>query len=427
VRRVASVSVTVALCALVASRVLAATVPAPVSTPPPTPVPPHGSPSPFPTALATPVPSLRTPKLTAGSAVLEDLDTGQVLLGIREDVPRPVASLTKIMTAYVVLHHLSPSHVVTVSAEAAQLGAARVGLSVLGVRDGEKLTVRELLEALLLQSANDAAVALADGVSATTDDFVALMNRTAGKLDLRGTRFRSPNGLDDRGHSTAWSLATLTRDAERLPLFAKLVRTEFATIPAPAGRKPRVVQNRNVLLWLYPGATGVKTGYTARSGYCLVATATSGGQRLAAVVLGEPSSQSSFNDAAALLNYGFHSFLPERVIENGRTFPATAAGERYNVAATRSLRAWVRSDERAPPAFSVRLPDRALREGDVAGTVVARIHGRVLGRVPLVVVADLGPATPPVQPGAPPPPPWWAASLQSFDRVASDVYHSVFG
>ena len=97
------------------------------------------------------------------------------------------------------------------------------------------------------------------------------------------------------------------------------------------------------------------------------------------------------------------------------------------MAATRSLRAWVRSDERAPPAFSVRLPDRALREGDVAGTVVARIHGRVLGRVPLVVVADLGPATPPVQPGAPPPPPWWAANLQSFDRVASEVYHSVFG
>src|SRR5205085_6698394 len=133
--------------------------------------------------------------------------------------------------------------------------------------------VRQLLQALLLQSANDAAVALADAVSPSTDAFVALMNRTARELHLSHTRYFSPNGLDDRGHSTARSLAAITRLGEPLPLFARTVRTKFATIPAPEGSEPREIQNRNVLLWLYPGAIGVKTGYTGQAGYCLVAAA----------------------------------------------------------------------------------------------------------------------------------------------------------
>src|SRR5207245_10689576 len=128
----------------------------------------------------------------------------------------------------------------------------------LGLRGGERLSVRHTLYALLVQAANDVAVALADHVSGTARKFVALMNREAVALGLTRTRFFSPNGLDDRGHSTARSLAALTRVAERIPVFARIVRTKFHVVPAPDGRPARHIQNRNVLLWLYPAAIGVK-------------------------------------------------------------------------------------------------------------------------------------------------------------------------
>jgi D-alanyl-D-alanine carboxypeptidase (penicillin-binding protein 5/6) len=395
------------------------------STPPPTPVPPHGSPSPFPTALATPPPSLHAPAVGAASAILEDLDTGQVLYARRVDVPRPIASVTKIMTADLTLERLRPGKVVTVSAEAAALGGQSVGVSELGLREGEQLTVRQLLDALMLQSANDAAVALADAVSPSTDAFVSLMNRTARRLGLSNTTFFSPNGLDDRGHSTARSLASLTRLAEHQPLFAHIVRTKFATIPAPAGVNPRRVQNRDVLLWLYPGALGVKTGYTAAAGYCLVAAARRHGHRLVTVLLHDGSSQQMFNDAAALLDYGFNAFHREAVLESGRTFQATAGGVEYEVAAARSIRAWVPESTHGAPEFSVEVSTEGpLTVGRHAGGVVARINHLVVGRAPLNVTNVLGP----VQPQSPPatsasPPAWWS----DLGRLAAGLYHSVFG
>jgi len=400
------------------------------SIPPPTPVPPTGSPSPFPTALATPTPTLRRPRIHAVAAVLEDLGTGQVLYGLRPDAPRAIASTTKIMTAYLVLQREQPGRVVTVGPDAASLGAENVGLLKLGLGLGEKLSVRGLLYALLLQSSNDGAVALADAVSGTTDRFVALMNRTARQIGLTRTRFYSPNGLDDRGYSTARSLAGVTRLAERIPEFAKIVRTRYRTIPAPAGRQPRTVQNRNVLLWLYPGAIGVKTGYTAKAGFCLVAAASSGGQRLVAVVLGEPSDESSFDDAATLLDYGFHAFVRRQVVTAGQTFRFAVRGTTYAFEAARSLRAWILASRTArPPRYSLRISSRRpLVRGRPAGSVRVRLGGTILGTVPLVVTARLGPAGRGTSPGPPlVPMPWWARGLGSIGRVASSLYHSVFG
>src|SRR5436305_6418416 len=163
------------------------------------------------------------------------------------------------------------------------------------------------------------------------------MNRAARRLGLARTVFYSPNGLDDRGHSTARAVATLTRAAERSQVFASIVGTKFASIPAPPGEGPRRVQNRNVLLWLYPCAIGEKTWYMAKSGYCLVAAAEAAGQRLLAVVLDDTSSSASFSDAAALLDYGFHSFLARQVVRTGELFPVTTRGIRYEVRAARSL------------------------------------------------------------------------------------------
>jgi D-alanyl-D-alanine carboxypeptidase len=416
----------VVVLGVAASTALAQIEPVATSTPPPTPVPPHGSPSPFPTALATPPPTLHAPEVGAASAILEDLDTGQVLYARRVDVPRPIASVTKIMTADLTLERLRPRNRVTVSAEAAALGGESVGVSELGLREGEQLTVRQLLDALMLQSANDAAVALADAVSPSTDAFVALMNRTAKRLGLSDTTFFSPNGLDDRGHSTARSLASLTRLAEEQPLFARIVRTKFATIPAPSGLNARRVQNRNVLLWLYPGAIGVKTGYTAAAGYCLVAAAKRHGHRLVTVLLRDGSSQQTFDDAAALLDYGFNAFHRENVLQPGRTFHVTAGGVGYEVAAARSIRAWVPEATHAAPEFSLEVSTEGpLVVGRHAGGVVARINHLVVGRAPLKVTDVLGPVQPPNPPGTTEPsaPAWW----NDLGRLAAGLYHSVFG
>jgi serine-type D-Ala-D-Ala carboxypeptidase (penicillin-binding protein 5/6) len=426
VRRTAPLLALVVALGLAASSAVARVGPAPTSTPPPTPVPPHASPSPFPTALATPPPGrVQAPTVGAESAILEDLGTGQVLYAKRVDVPRPIASVTKIMTADLALRRLHPGTLVTVGPEAAALGSHDVGISELGLREGERLTVEQLLEALLLQSANDAAVALADAVSPSTDAFIALMNRTAKRMGLRHTVFFSPNGLDDRGHSTARSLATLTRTALQLPLFASLVRTKFATIPAPTGVKPRKIQNRNVLLWLYPGATGVKTGFTDAAGYCLVAAATKKGHHLVAVLLKDGSSQQSFNDGAALLNYGFNAFRRQVVLEPGQIFPVTAGGIRYQVASLRSISARVPMGETS--VFSVNVSSKGpLAQGQRAGVVIARVNGLVVGRAPVKVTAVLGPVPHPTPPAGPPragSPPW----LVDLGRAAAGLYHSVFG
>src|SRR5207245_10397214 len=151
--------------------------------------------------------------------------------------------VTKVMRALLVVGKLSPGGVVTIGRDATAQSGSRLGLAV-----GERITVRNLLYGLLLQSSNDAAVALADAVAGSAPSFVRLMNERAGELGLANTRFASPNGLDDTGHSSAADLAAMTRLAYGHALFAQIVRTRTWNVPAPTG-PPRHIQNRNALLW----------------------------------------------------------------------------------------------------------------------------------------------------------------------------------
>ena len=387
----------------------------PASAPPPTPVPPLGEPSPFVTDLHTPAPPAARPQIDAASAILVDLDSGQVLLQLAPDRRLPIASVTKIMTALLVLERTSLDDVVTVSDDAT-FQPDLAGLSSLGLRPGERITVQELLYALLLQSANDAAIALAEHVSGTEERFEAAMNARARQLGMDDTRFRSPNGLDDRGYSTARDLTILTREVYATqPGFGRMAATRFHDVPAPAG-PPRTIQNRNVLLWLYPGAFGVKTGYTARAGFCVVAAAQRDGRRLVAVVLG--STGEPFSEAAALLNYGFAAFTRQRFAGPGE--PAgtiSLPGGSVAVVTGTGLDALV-------PVASV---DRATRTitvaegaayppapGEQVATMEVAIPGLVLGQVPLI--AETVPP-PPALPGGGS---WWA-------RAAGAVSDAVGG
>jgi D-alanyl-D-alanine carboxypeptidase (penicillin-binding protein 5/6) len=390
--------------------------------PPPTPVAVPGggtSPSPFPQTLRTPEPSTaEPPEIRAASAVLMDLDTGQVLYSLDPAAKRPIASLTKIMTAYLVLSRTSPNDVVTVSPDAAS--GRIVGISGLGLVDGERLPVQQLLYALLLQSANDAAVALAEDVSGTVDAFVKTMNRTAANLGMTRTRFASPNGLDDAGYSTARDLATLTRAAYGRHAFGSIVATRFHTIPAPRG-DPRIVQNRNALLWLYPGAIGVKTGFTSAAGFNVVAAADRGDQRLLAVVLGEPAEP--FSDAAALLDYGFAAFDRRSLIEEGRDLGTVEVdGREVRVQAGASLDGLVPTEARVRRTIevspSVRFPPG---RGQAIGSVILGVPGLTLGQVPLVVTDVESP--PPLGDDLP----WWARAAGTVVDAGGALVDALFG
>ena len=190
-----------------------------VAGPPPTPVPPRGSLSPFPSTLATPADAIPPPAIDARAALLADLDTGQILQAQHAADLRPIASVTKIMTALLILERTHLDDVVTVDPRAVFDRGDYGADSTLGLRAGERLTVRDLLYGMLLGSANDAAAALAIAEAGSQTAFVAQMNARARTLGMRHTRFFSVHGLDDRGHSTAVDLLRLVRAADRTPMF----------------------------------------------------------------------------------------------------------------------------------------------------------------------------------------------------------------
>lgn len=421
-RAAASVGALLAPLVVVATLASSARGQAPSATPPPTPVlQPNGktSPSPFPSTLRTPEPLPETPQPRAAAAILADLDSGQVLFALDPRERRPIASLTKIMTALLVTERTDPDDVVTVSAEAAGSGRTP-GISELGLRAGEQIRVEELLYALMLQSANDAALALAEHVSGTVDDFVELMNRRARRLGLTRTDFRSPNGLDDSGYSTAGDLLTITRAAYELPGLARIVATKFREIPAPDDEPARVVQNRNALLWLYPGAIGVKTGYTSAAGFCVVAAAERDGVRLVSVVLG--SQGEVFSTAATLLNHGFAAFERRQVLAAGEPLGLVQIGGRdVPVASAGSLTGLVPVDTEVrrrvlldPSASFPPLP------GERVGTVGVSVPGLRIGRVPIRVVSV--PPPPPLEdPG-----PWWRRAASAVVGALDSVLDALF-
>ncbi|HEX6132054.1 MAG TPA: D-alanyl-D-alanine carboxypeptidase family protein [Actinomycetota bacterium] len=414
------------LAAIVAASIVAANATllglagAQVGPPPPTPVPPDGRLSPFPSVLRTPRDPVPAPPVSARAAILADLDDGTVLFRKDAATPRPVASLTKIMTALVVLRRTGLDDVVRVDPRAVferdDFGAG----STLGLRAGERQTVRDLLYATILGSANDAAEALAIHVAGSVDAFVALMDRRAEALGMHRTSFASPHGLDDRGRSTPEDLLRLVRAAYAEPAFGTFAATRFRRIPAPGG-KDRRIQNRNALLWLYAGAFGVKTGTTAGAGACLAAAAERDGRRLVAIVLG--ADREAFSDAAALLDHGFAGFTERTFVRAGEDAGVVEIrGGVVPVVAASALEGLVPSARLDEVTRSVRVdPDAAFppAPGDVVATMQVRVPGLSLGTVPLVVARVPAPSP---EPGT-----WWGRGLGAVADAVADAVAAFVG
>lgn len=243
------------------------------------------------------------PAVSASSYLLLEAATGQVLAARDPDRRRPVASTVKILSALTVLARLDPDREVRVPAEAASVGGATVGLDT-----GEVWTVRQLLDGLLVRSGNDAATALAIATAGSVEAFVQLMREDAAALGLGDVALTSPSGLDDANRLSARDLGVVTRVALREPAFREIVARAEVALPDLG-----VVRSRNELLGTYPGATGVKTGFTEAAGYGLVASARRDGRELIAVLLGSRGADARFAEAAALLDFGFSALTVQPV------------------------------------------------------------------------------------------------------------------
>ena len=251
---------------------------------------------------------LSTPSVSAKAAVLLEWESGEILYDRNAHLPMGMASTTKIMTALVALERESPDRIITVPREAVGIEGSSVYLI-----EGESLTLCDLLYALLLSSANDAATAIAIAVGGSEEGFVALMNQKAGELGLSATRFENPHGLYHEEHyTTAYELARITAHALTIPLFRQIVSTYTKKIPHDGIPDVRLLCNHNKLLRSYEGAIGVKTGFTKKTGRTLVSAAERDGMTLIAVTLDAPD---DWRDHTAMLDYGFSAYRRLTVAE----------------------------------------------------------------------------------------------------------------
>ncbi|PIU64327.1 MAG: D-alanyl-D-alanine carboxypeptidase, partial [Armatimonadetes bacterium CG07_land_8_20_14_0_80_40_9] len=249
------------------------------------------------------------PALTAQSAILVEAKRGKILFQKNIHQKMSPASITKIMTAILVLEKGNLDDWVITSKRAA---TREVGESAIWLEEGEEMTLRDLLYALLIKSANDAAVAAAEHISGSVEEFVKLMNKKAKDLGAFETHFSNPHGFYGKEHySTAYDLSLIARYALKNPYFAQIVKTKKEIIPWEGHPWERVLINRNKLLWRYKWADGVKTGSTKEAGYCLVASATRSNFQLVSVVL---KSKKVWADSISLLNYGFKSYQLKNLI-----------------------------------------------------------------------------------------------------------------
>jgi serine-type D-Ala-D-Ala carboxypeptidase (penicillin-binding protein 5/6) len=336
------------------------------------------------------------PSIAAKAYLLVDLVSGQTLAADNADLPREPASLTKLMTGYLTFRalkdkELTPSQMVNVSERAWRAEGSRMF-----IEPKKAVSVDELLHGVIVQSGNDASIALAETVAGSEDAFVERMNREAARLGMKNTHFVNATGLPaPQETSTANDLAllaaSLIRDfPEYYPLYS-IKEYRYNNITQP---------NRNRLLWTDPYVDGMKTGNTDAAGFCLIASAKRGQRRLLAVVLGAASESARAIEAQKLLNYGFQFYDSVQLYQSGQ--------------AVSSLRVWKGAEQMVPAGFIVdryvTLPKGQAQNlklsleavepllapvlrGQKVGTVKVTLDGKPVDAYPLLALADVAPAS----------------------------------
>ncbi len=349
-------------------------------------------------ALCAPLEAKAPFELETPSLLLMEASTGQVVFEHNADERRPVASVTKLMTLLLVLEALdegviSPNEMVTVSKGAASMGGSQALLDA-----GAQYKLEELLKSTIVASANDAAVALAEHLTGTETNFVDRMNTRAQELGLTNTAYMNSTGLPANGqYTSARDVAALSREVGKHPLFFKYSTIWMDTIAHPGGRVTDLT-NTNRLVRFYDGCDGFKTGSTNEARYCISATAMKDGMRMIAVVLGTSASQTRFNEARKMLEYGLSTYRLFSVCEAGNKLGMQVAvknggTDALDAAAGEDLVLLIRRGEESAVSLEVALPESVqapLQRGDKIGEIRVLRNGECVTTLPAVAGADVG-------------------------------------
>ena len=336
-------------------------------------------------------------ELEAASVLLMDAGTGTVILEKNADEKRPVASVTKLMTILLVLEALDEGKItleqeVTVSKAAAGMGGSQALLDAGGI-----YPLSELLKSLIIASANDSAVALAELLMGSEENFAAAMNRRAQELGLNDTHYVNASGLPAEGqYTTARDVAELSREVLKHPTYFEYSGIWMDEIVHKGGRVTQLV-NTNRLIRFYEGADGVKTGSTNEAKYCVSATAKRGDERFLAVVLGAPTGAKRFDLAGKLLNYAFENYYTKTFLVKGQVMdkqiPVSGALSRsISASALCDLSVLVKRGEEKNWTMELNLPKcvRApQRKGEVIGQAIALRCGERVTNVPIVLCEEI--------------------------------------
>lgn len=327
------------------------------------------------------------PAVDAAAVVVMEAGSGRVLFSKNPTVKRSIASTTKIMTAIIALENASLDDKVEISKRAASISGSAIGL-----KAGDTYTMEDLMYGMLLNSGNDCAIAIAEYVGGTVENFANMLNSKARDIGASDTVYVTPHGLDADGqYSTAYDLAIITRYALNNKDFSKIVSTKSKQIQGHS------LYNTNELLDIYPGTDGVKTGYTGKAGRCLVASAKKDGMRLISVVLGCVSRNKRAESSRNALEYGFKNYKLYTLIEEGKEFGTIPVikGKRGSVAvkAAETVIMPLTDDEYESLEKRISLPDKLtapVYAGADAGAVQFLTDGTELACIPIKAWYNVG-------------------------------------
>lgn len=325
--------------------------------------------------------------LSARSCILIDANTGRILYEKNPHIKMPMASTTKIMTALVALEHGNLEDEVKIPKDAVGIEGSSIYL-----REGEVVTLEDLLYGLMLRSGNDAAVAIAIYIAGNLDNFVELMNQKAKELGALNTNFKNPHGLhDDLHYTTAYDLALITREAFKYEVFSRIVSSKTYI---SSRVENNYYYNKNKTLWEYKGGDGVKTGYTMRSGRCLVSSATRNNHRLIAVSL---NASDWFYDNYKLLDYGFENYKPYLIYDKGqfvKRIDLLNGKKKYIDLVTESSFTYLlRDDEREKVKLTIEVPDiieAPVEKGTKIGYIYTFLDGKLVSKGDLIAKSTVG-------------------------------------
>lgn len=350
-----------------------------------------------PCAWAKPIEEGTPMTLTAPSALLMEAETGTVIFEKNADEKRPVASVTKLMTLLLVLERLEEGDItledrVTVSPRAAAQTGSQALLDAHAV-----YPLKDLLKSTIIASGNDSAVALAEYLSGTEEAFVQLMNAKAQQMGLENTHYVNCTGLPAEGqYTTARDVAAISREVMRHETYFLYSATWLDTLVHPSGRTTDLT-NTNRLVRFYQDCDGLKTGSTNEAKYCLSATAERNGMRLVAVVLGVPNSQTRFDEARAMMDYGFATYQRMQVAKKGDLTGVSVpvkmgARDQVDAALGSGLSMLLRPGQSGKLSFETELPEflqAPLTEGQEIGRVRILLDGQIVAELPAVAAQSV--------------------------------------